>query len=79
MEGGVPFTDLFPSLYQISLFHHQPIASFAFFSSYNGSLSLSWNFHYRCNLRDSELPELSSLLGLLEGVSLVEGEEDITR
>ncbi|KAK6153447.1 hypothetical protein DH2020_013086 [Rehmannia glutinosa] len=48
-------------------------------SSSNGMNVLSWNFHFRRNLTDSEIIDLTTLLGMLEGVSLMEGEEDRRR
>ncbi|KAK6122036.1 hypothetical protein DH2020_044219 [Rehmannia glutinosa] len=48
-------------------------------SSSNGMNVLSWNFHLCHNLTDSEIIDLTTLFGMLEGVSLMEGEEDRRR
>lgn len=36
---------------------------------------VSWDLHF-CNLNDSELQDLCSLLNLLEGVHLIEDQDD---
>ncbi|KAK6118536.1 hypothetical protein DH2020_047721 [Rehmannia glutinosa] len=67
---------MFPSLYQISQLHQKPIASFVQLSSSNDQ-SFTWNFHFRHNLRDSEITDMITLLGLIEDVNLVEGADDV--
>ncbi|KAK6159438.1 hypothetical protein DH2020_006752 [Rehmannia glutinosa] len=85
-QRDVSFLEMFPPLYQISLLYQKCIVSFVQFSSSkvqscssNGMNVLSWNFHFRRNLTDSEIIDLTTLLGMLEGVSLMEGEEDRRR
>ncbi|KAK6155995.1 hypothetical protein DH2020_010243 [Rehmannia glutinosa] len=48
-------------------------------SSINGLTALSWNFLFRRNLTNSEITDFTTLYGLLEGVSLIEGTEDRRR
>lgn len=79
MVGDYFFQDFFPSLFQISTVHSQPISHFAGFDSSSSHSVISWNFHFRRDWREEELINLSLLLGSLERVRLIEGSEDIRR
>lgn len=68
------FQDLFPSLFQMSTAHHMPISHFAVVWS---SSSFSWNLHFCRSVKEVEVEELSALLGVLEGVRLSVGVEDV--
>lgn len=64
------FKDLYPSLFQISSLHDKPISQFIQDEGSRLNSSLSWVLHFRRDLRDEEMNELSSLLQSLENVRL---------
>ena len=71
-RGGVAFKVRFPSLYRLSLKHNGSVADFGSQTEYEGG----WNFHFRRNVRDSELEELVELLNCLDNFHLNHALED---
>lgn len=64
-----------PSLLQISTAHNQTISHFLRSDSSSNLSTISWNLHFRRNLKDEEVNDLSLLLGSLDPVILIEGAE----
>lgn len=62
--GHLPFSILFPRLYQLSSVHHAPIDNFLCMVGD----SISWNFHFRRDLLDWKLGEMVGFLGVLDSI-----------
>lgn len=75
--GDSSFNDLYHILFQLSSVHNKPISHFIQLEDFSFSSSLSWDSYLWRDLRDEEVYELSSLLGYLERVRLVEEVDDI--
>ena len=71
-RGEVAFKVRFSSLYRLSLKHNGSVADFESHAEHEGG----WNFHFRRNVRDSELEELVELLNCLDNFHLNHALED---
>ena len=74
LEGG-PLKEQFPRLFSLSRTINQSISSMVV----SFSQSVSWNFEFRRNLRESEIEEVAGLLQKVESVRLCHSREDRRR
>lgn len=70
--GEHSFSILFPRLYHLSSLHSASISDFMIWEG----RSLSWNLHFRRNLQNRGLDDLTSLLGLLDSYSFSYSPDD---